>query len=91
MIGLLHRTAPVDADLIPISASLPVLEGGAYVWPVARVIHGQVLPTGSRFYSAGDCATCPRCGHGNSTIAPWCIHCRALLPVGSTRRESVKA
>jgi len=79
VIGLFHRTAPVDADLIPISPTLPVLEDGAYVWPVARVIHGQVLPTGSRFYSQGDCRSCDRCGHGNSTIAPFCKECRQVL------------
>jgi hypothetical protein len=84
LIDLFHRTAIVDADHIPVSASLPVLEGGTYVWPVGRVILGEVVPTGSRFYTEGDCITCSRCGIGNSTIAPYCNRCHAVLPLGST-------
>jgi hypothetical protein len=87
--GLFHRTAIVDADLIPVSPSLPVLDSGMYVWPVGRVLLGEVQPTGSRFYSEGDCTTCPRCGIGNSTIAPYCARCRAVLPLGSTNPEGV--
>ena len=87
VMDLFHHPAIVDADLIPVSASLPVLEGGMYVWPVGRVILGEVQPTGSRFYCEGDCTTCPRCGIGNSTIAPYCVRCRALLPLGSKHPE----
>lgn len=87
LMDLFHHTAIVDADLIPISALLPVLEAGTYVWPVGRVILGEVQPTGSRFYTEGDCTTCSRCGMGNSTIAPFCVRCRALLPLGSKHPE----
>lgn len=89
IVGLFHRAAIVDADLIPVSPSLPVLEAGIYVWPVGRVLLGEVQPTGSRFYTEGDCTTCPRCGIGNSTIAPYCARCRALLPLGSTTPEGI--
>ena len=87
--GLFHHTAIVDADLIPVSPSLPVLEAGTYVWPVGRVLLGEVQPTGTRFYSEGDCTTCPRCGVGNSTIAPYCSRCRAVLPLGSRHPEGL--
>src|SRR5438105_15837879 len=83
IMGLFHHTAVVDADLIPVSPSLPVLEGGTYVWPVGRMLLGELQPTGTRFYTEGDCTTCPRCGIGNSTIAPYCVRCRAVLPLGS--------
>jgi hypothetical protein len=87
LLSLFHRTTIVDADHIPVSSSLPVIEAGTYVWPVGRVFLGEVLPTGSRFYTEGDCTTCPRCGVGNSTIAPYCSRCRAVLPLGSTNPE----
>jgi hypothetical protein len=87
VMDLFHRTAIVDADQIPVSSSLPVLEAGMYVWPVGRVFRGEVLPSGSRFYTEGDCTTCPRCGLGNSTIAPYCSRCRAVLPLGSRNPE----
>lgn len=89
LMGLFHRTAIVDANLIPVSSSLPVLEAGTYVWPVGRVLLGEVQPTGTRFYSEGDCTTCPRCGLGNSTIAPYCARCRAVLPLGSRHPKGV--
>ena len=88
-LGLFQRTATVDADLIPVSPSLPVLEDGTYVWPVGRVLLGELQPTGTRFYSEGDCTTCPRCGVGNSTIAPCCSRCRAVLPLGSRHPEGL--
>lgn len=88
--GLFHRRAIVDADSIPVSPSLPVLEAGTYVWPVGRVLLGHLQPTGTRFYSEGDCTTCPRCGVGNSTIAPYCSRCRAVLPLGSRHPEGFK-
>lgn len=84
-----HQSAIVDADLIPVSSSLPVLEDGIYVWPVGRALLGELQPTGSRFYTEGDCTTCPRCGIGNSTIAPYCARCRAVLPLGSKHPEGV--
>jgi hypothetical protein len=87
--GLFHRTALVDADQIPVSPSLPVLESGTYVWPVGRVLLGELQPTGTRFYSEGDCTTCHRCGIGNSTIAPYCVRCRAVLPLGSIHPEGI--
>jgi len=87
VLDLFHHSAIVDADQIPISSSLPVLEAGTYVWPVGRVLGNALLPTGSRFYSEGDCTTCPRCGLGNSTIAPYCVRCRAVLPLGSVTPE----
>lgn len=87
--GFFHRSAIVDADLIPVSSSLPVLEDGIYVWPVERAVLGELRPTGSRFYTEGDCTTCPRCGIGNSTIAPYCVRCRAVLPLGSKHPEGV--
>lgn len=91
-----RKPRPVDADLIPIAPTLPVLDGpsansGRYVWPVGRVIRGEVFPTGSLFLTEGDCWTCSRCGIGNSTIAPFCVRCRALLPLGSLNREAVPA
>jgi hypothetical protein len=89
VIGLFHRTHPVDADLIPISSSLPVLEDGRYVWPVPRRIGNAGYPAGSLFLTEGDCWTCPRCGVANSTIAPYCVRCRALLPLGSLNREAI--
>ena len=89
IMGLFHHTAVVDADLIPVSPSLPVLEGGTYVWPVGRMLLGELQPTGTRFYTEGDCTTCPRCGIGNSTIAPYCVRCRAVLPLGSTNPEGI--
>ncbi|HLZ48529.1 MAG TPA: hypothetical protein VKR80_07775 [Candidatus Limnocylindria bacterium] len=89
LVNLFHRSSVVDADRIPVSPSLPVLEGGTYVWPVGRVLLGELQPTGTRFYSEGDCTTCPRCGIGNSTIAPYCVRCRAVLPLGSTIPEGV--
>jgi hypothetical protein len=87
IMSLFRRTAIVDADLIPVSSSLPVLDGGTYVWPVGRMLLGELQPTGTRFYSEGDCTTCSRCGVGNSTIAPYCVRCRALLPLGSKHPE----
>ena len=87
--GLFQRSRVVDADLIKVSPSLPVLEGGAYVWPVGRVLLGELQPTGSRFYTEGDCTTCSRCGIGNSTIAPYCVRCRAVLPLGSRHPEGI--
>jgi len=89
LMNLFHRPSVVDADLIPVSPTLPVLEGGTYVWPVGRNLLGEVQPTGTRFYTEGDCTTCPRCGIGNSTIAPYCVRCRAVLPLGSTNPEGI--
>lgn len=91
MIALLRRRKAVDADLIPVSPALPVLEDGRYVWPVPRQIRNETYPAGSLFFTEGDCITCPRCGLGNSTIAPFCIACRAVLPLGSLNREPVPA
>ncbi|HEV2250223.1 MAG TPA: hypothetical protein VGT60_06935 [Candidatus Limnocylindria bacterium] len=81
----------VDADLIPIAPTLPVLADGRYVWPVGRVFRGEIFPSGSLFLTEGDCWTCSRCGVANSTIAPFCTNCRALLPLGSSKPETVTA
>jgi len=87
VMDLFHHAAIVDADKIPVASYLPVLEAGTYVWPVGRVLGNELQPTGSRFYTEGDCTTCPRCGLGNSTIAAYCTRCRAVLPLGSTNPE----
>lgn len=89
MIGIPLRRPNVDADRIPISSSLPVLEDGHYVWPTPRRVGDTCFPAGARFYTEGDCLTCSRCGYGNSTIAPYCTKCRAVLPLGSQRPEQV--
>lgn len=89
MIGIALRRPNVDADRIPISSLLPVLEDGQYVWPVPRRVGDTAFPAGARFYTEGDCITCSRCGHGNSTIAPYCANCRALLPLGSLHPEPI--
>ena len=76
-----------NADDIPIAPDLPVLVNGQYIWPTPRRIGNVAYPAGARMYSEGDCWTCPKCGLGNSTIAPHCVNCRALLPLGKTHPE----
>jgi len=69
----------INADRIPIAADLPVMEDGRYVWPKPRHFTNFSIHAGDGFFTEGDCATCPRCGNANSTIAAYCTRCRALL------------
>jgi len=78
LLSVFRRRAPAIPILIGEAA-----RGGEYVWPEPRTIRGEHFEAESRFYTQGDCITCPKCGHGNSTIATYCVHCHRILATAS--------